>query len=238
MNQLPNSLPVNSNQTSKMKDTNETYLTSERKEKRGNFQTSLATPEIVKEEYQAVKLHFSSKSYNYNKYQGKVKNCSQFKDIIPYAMIARDKRQTDFPTFFLPGIFQNPRMRIEQFLTADYISVWRYWLAYQNAPSYLFEQELNAIQNYLKLKNISFDELFTVSDNELPKIYKFLVRQEVSPQTIVYLNQVLNFYQINSSIQEKILFPKLEHRLKKLETFIRFKSKENLKKIVQKVFCS
>lgn len=237
MNQLPHSLPVNSNQTSKMKDTNETYSISERKEKRGSFQTSLATAEKVKEEYQAIKLHFSSKNYNYNKYQGKVK-ASQFKDIIPYAMIAKDKHQTDFPIFFLPGIFRNPKMPIEQFLTADYISSWRYWLAYQNAPTYIFKQELYDVDKYLKSKHIPFDELFKVSNNELPIIYKLLVRQEVSPQTIFYLNQVLNFYQINSSIQEKILFPKLENRLKKLETFIRIKPKEDLKKIVQEIFCS
>ncbi len=237
MNQLPHSLPVNSNQTSKMKDTNETYSTSERKEKRGSFQTSSATPEIVKEEYQAVKLHFSQKSYNYNKYQGKVK-ASQFKDIMPYAMIAKNKKRTDFPTFFIPGIFQNPKMQIEFFLTADYISVWRYWLAYQNAPTYIFKQELCDIQKYLKSKNISFDEMFSVSSNELPIIYKLLVKSQVSPQTLLYLNQVLNFNQIDSRITEKILFPKIKHRLKKLETFIHPKSKESLKKIVQEVFCS
>ena len=64
------------------------------------------------------------------------------------------------------------------------------------------------------------------------------MKDQVSPQTLLYLNQVLNFDQIDSRITEKILFPKIKHRLKKLETFIRPKSREDLKKVVQEVFCS
>ena len=118
---------------------------------KGVFQTSFATPELVKEQFQAVKLHFSSKNYNYNKYNGKVKR-SNYKDIVPYTMIAKGKYKTDFPDFFIPGLFQNPKSNIENFLTEDYILTWKYWESYQRAPDYFFERELLEIQNYLEKK--------------------------------------------------------------------------------------
>ena len=202
------------------------------------FQTSLVTPEIVKEQFQAVKLHFSTKNYNYNKYEGKVKK-SNYKDIVPYSMIAKGKYKTDFPDFFIPGLFQNPKSNIENFLSEDYIRTWKYWESYQRATQYYFERELLEIQNYLEKTKLKFDSMFLIKENEMPVIYKFIVKNQVSPQTLLYLDQVIGFIdRIDFRITEKILFPKVQNRLKKLKTFLKPKEKENLKKIVQEVFCS
>jgi hypothetical protein len=206
--------------------------------KNAPFQTSLATPEIVKEQFQAVKLHFSSKNYNYNKYEGKVKK-SNYKDIIPYSMIAKGKYKTDFPDFFIPGLFQNPKSNIENFLSEDYMNTWKYWISYQRAPQYYFERELLEVRDYLEKNKLKFDSMFSVKVNEIPIIYKFIVKNQVSPQTLLYLNQVIEFIdRIDSHITETILFPKVQNRLKKLRTFLKPKEKETLKKIVQEVFCS
>lgn len=202
------------------------------------FQTSLATPEIVKEQFQAVKLHFSTKNYNYNKYEGKVKK-SNYKDIVPYSMIAKGKYKTDFPDFFIPGLFQNPKSNIENFLSEDYIRTWKYWESYQRATQYYFERELLEIQDYLEKTKLKFDSMFLIKENEMPVIYKFIVKNQVSPQTLLYLDQVIGFIdRIDFRITEKILFPKVQNRLKKLKTFLKPKEKENLKEIVQEVFCS
>ena len=81
--------------------------------------------------------------------------------------------------------------------------------------------------------------MFSVKGNEIPIIYKFIVKNQVSPQTLLYLNQVIEFIdRIDSRITETILFPKVQNRLKKLRTFLKPKEKETLKKIVQEVFCS
>ena len=236
MNLLPHSSPVNSNQISKMKDIEETYLTSERKERRGHFQTSSVTPLEVKENYQAIKLHFSSKNYNYKKYNGKVK-LAQFKDIVPYTLIAKDKRKDDFPDFFIPGIFQNPKANIENFLADDYISNWKYWVSYQRSPKYFFERELIELREYLEKRQIKTDEIFSISQNELPMIYKFIVKNQLSPQTFLYLDHVFNFSKrMDSKITEKIFYPIVTQRLRKLETFLKPRKQEELKKIVKGVF--
>jgi len=205
-------------------------------QKRGSFQTSSVTQEEVKESYQAIKLHFSSKNYNYKKYNGKVKK-QNFNDIIPYALIAKGKYKTDFPDFFIPGLFQNPKINIEYFLTDDYNALWKYWTSYQKAPKYFFERELEEIKNYLEKKNNGFNEIFKIEENTLPMIYKFIIKNEVSPQTVLYIDQVLNFINpLESKISEKIFYPILNQRLNKMKAFIKNQETSFLKKIMKNVF--
>lgn len=198
----------------------------------------MATPEEVKEKYQAVKLHFTTKSYDYFKYQGKVKK-DNFIDIVPYTIISKGKLKTDFPDFFIPGLFHNPKMKIEYFMNDDYSKIWKYWKGYQLSPLYFLKEELSEIKSYLNNKNIEFNHLFKVSENELPLIYRFLVKSEISPQTILYMDQVLSFRPIfERKVTESIMYPKLETRIKKITNFVKTQETNRLKKIIKDVFCA
>lgn len=206
--------------------------------RQGSFQTSLVTPEEVKEKYQAVKLHFSSKNYDYFKYQGKVKK-NNFADIIPYTIISKGKYKTDFPDFFIPGLFQNPKVNIEYFMNEDYLKIWKYWKSYQTSPIYFFKEELIEVESYLNNKQIDYNSLFKISENELPLLYKFLIKSQISPQTVIYLDQVLNFRKTFSrKVTENIMFPKLDKRIQKISSFIRNQDSDKLKKVVKEIFCA
>lgn len=192
----------------------------------------------MKENYHAVKLHFSTTSYNFTKYNGRVKK-GNFQDIVPYAIIAKGKYKKDFPDFFIPGLFKNPKMRIDYFITEDYNRFWAYWKSYQTSPKYFLDRELSELKPYMDKKGISFDKLFAVESNNLPIIYNLIVKDQVSPQTILYLDQVLNFSALfENKVTEKILYPKIKNRLKKIQTFVKPQQTNDLKKIIRNVFCS
>ena len=64
-----------------------------------------------------------------------------------------------------------------------------------------------------------------------------IIRSEVSPQTVNYLDEVFGFRQVlEKKVEEKILFPKLNQRLSKLSYFMEKQNREELKQIVKKVF--
>ena len=183
-------------------------------------------------------MHFSSKNYHYKKYNGKVKK-ENFNDIIPYALIAKGKYKTDFPDFFIPGLFHNPKISIEYFLTDDYNSLWKYWVSYQKSPKYFFERELEEIKTYLNKKNKCLNEIFKVDENALPMIYRFIIKNEVSPQTVLYMDQALDFVNpLENKISEKILYPIINQRLNKMKLFLRKQETDSLKKIMKNVFFS
>ena len=198
----------------------------------------MVTPEEVKEKYQAIKLHFSSKNYNYLKYNGKIKK-HNFNDIVPYSIIAKGKDKKDFPDFFIPGLFHNPKIKIEYFMSEDYVSSWKYWTSYQNSPKYFFEKELNEIKLYLERKKSNMNTMFLIEENTVPMIYKFIIKSQVSPQTILYLDQVLNFSKImEERVSENVLFPIINQRLKKMKTFLKEQETTSLKNIVKEIFCT
>jgi len=204
--------------------------------RQGKFQSSSITTDEVKESYQAIRLHFNNKNYHYGKYNGKVRK-QNFSDMPIYSAIAKDKKKKDFPEFFVPALFHNPKVTLTYFTTEDYSTVWRYWRAYQNSPKHFFELELSQIKNFLQKKNLKNENLFSVKEQELPLIYKMIIRSEVSPQTVNYLDEVFGFHQVlEKKIEEKILFPKISQRLSKLSYFMEKQDREELKQIVKKVF--
>ena len=113
-----------------------------------------------------------------------------------HTSIANGKKKKDFPNFFIPALFYNPKVTLTYFLTADYLTVWRGWQKYQSAPKHWFEQELLDIKTYLEKKNLKKEDLFSIREKEIPLLYKMIIRLEVSPQTVNYLNEVLNFKKI------------------------------------------
>jgi hypothetical protein len=78
-----------------------------------------------------------------------------------------------------------------------------------------------------------------VNDAELPLIYKLIIRHDVSPQTVLYMDQVLNFSKkFKSTVTEKVIYPKLSNRLEKLSHFLKPIESGDLKKITRDVFYS
>ena len=147
-----------------------------------------------------------------------------------------ENKKRIFQIFFIPALFFNPKVNLTYFTTEDYFSVWRYWNGYQKSPKYFFEKELIEIQNLLKKKNLSKDELFRIEDQQIPLIYKMLIRNEIFPQTVCYLDNVLCFSKkMEEKITESIYFPKLNQRLKKISYFIKPQNREDLKNITKEI---
>ena len=205
-------------------------------QRQGKFQSSSITTEEVKESYLAIKLHFNSKNYHYGKYNGKIRK-QNFSDMPIYFAIAKGKNKKDFPDFFVPALFHNPKVTLTYFTTEDYSTVWRYWKAYQNSPKHFFELELLQVKDYLRKKNLANEDLFSSKKQEIPLLYKMLIRSEISPQTVNYLDEVFKFQTaLNQHVEEKILFPKINQRLSKLSYFMKKQDQVELKNIVKSIF--
>ena len=124
-------------------------------------------------------------------------------------------------------------------MNEDYLKIWKYWKSYQTSPIYFFKEELIEVESYLNNKQIDYNSLFKISENELPLLYKFLIKSQISPQTILYLDQVLNFRKTFSrKVTENIMFPKLDKRIQKISSFIRNQDSDKLKKVVKEIFCA
>ena len=141
--------------------------------------------------YLALKLHFTTESYDITKHKfaakGKKETFMKRKDLIVLRKLARDfDRQTIIDILvanFVTGDRWGGMFDTEAMKTYDR------WKARQQSIGYTFEQDLNTIQTRMDIENI---EDATV-DNQHPLILKMLLGRQITLETVVILNKKLNF---------------------------------------------
>ena len=114
-------------------------------------------------EYVALKNHFSKPTYDYFKYNGKVKlNPSSFdtrKDKLFFQKLAK---HPDVQNFLIANLSENERAWIKDLAySEDAEKVYKTWLKRQQSLSYVFKQELGKLDS-------DFNRNFLCKSNEHP----------------------------------------------------------------------
>ena len=133
-------------------------------------------------EYVALKNHFTKPSYNYHKYNGKMKlNVSSFdarKDKLYFMKVAK---HPDPRNYILSNLVQNPKIWIKEIaFSVSAEEVYKDWSKRQQSLVYLFKEELSKL-------NDDFDSNFKAEDHTHPYVLKLFIRKEISLETLVIL---------------------------------------------------
>jgi hypothetical protein len=194
------------------------------------------TPFDVYKTYVSLKSHFTKEKYDYHKYCGKTRvQLNTFykrKDRYWFERLSRQKNDQQVVDFFVSNFV----------LCDDPQSLWigeiiregedRYlnWCKRQQSLSYTFKSEIESIFN-----KDNFDKMFKLETNKHPQIIKEYLQNNISLETLVILNKILNF---SSSFDKKLLDPVWEIislKIKKYSQFLNidiFKFKKILKECV------
>ena len=175
--------------------------------------------------YHTLKLHFTSKSYDYIKYHGK---CNISKDdflnrrdkYIFYAISRRYNLQ-EAKYFFISNLFEKPKVWIGELNTSEADEVYKKWQKRNQALTYNFEQDIIALLDKVK-KPI---EMYLVHDGQEPLILKELYYGNIAPETLIIINRLVDggiFDMWIEKIHDDIVFPGVLFKLKKYEPFIDF----------------
>ena len=117
--------------------------------------------------YNSLKLHFTSKSYDYFKYNGKsnLKYDSFVKrnDKIFFQKLAKHE---DVINFLIANFSINNKLWIKNLAYSEESeNIYKQWLKRQNSLSYIFKQDLSKLDD-------NFDNNFIINDNTHPKLLK------------------------------------------------------------------
>jgi hypothetical protein len=132
--------------------------------------------------YVSLKNHFSNKSYDYFKYNGKnrlkVSSFEKRKDKVFFLKLAK---HTDLLNFLVSNFSQNEKLWIRDLAYSEESEkVYKDWVKRKQSLSYLFKQELNKLDE-------NFDKNFIIEDNEHPKLLKLFLGKEISLETFCLL---------------------------------------------------
>ena len=141
--------------------------------------------------YLALKLHFTTESYDITKHKfaakGKKETFLKRKDLMVLRKLARDYDRQTIIDILVSNFVTGDRWG--GMFDTEAMKTYERWKARQQSIGYTFEQDLNTIQTRMDIENI---EDATV-DNQHPLILKMLLGRQITLETVVILNKKLNF---------------------------------------------
>jgi hypothetical protein len=164
--------------------------------------------------YIALKNHFNSKTYDYFKYNGRTRASSKaFEKRSDRYFFHRLSKHSDCINYlasnFLEGDCWVGDLVNEQSAEKNY----RAWKKRIESLSYIFSNDLDKLDS-------DFNSNFLVNDGQHPKLLKLYLRKDISPETILILNDLLNFFKVwNRKIEDTVIWPSVFLKLKKYRPF-------------------
>ena len=190
--------------------------------------------------YLAVKLHFTTDTYDYYKYGGKVntklETFTKRKDRYFFHKLSTRYAETDILDFFVANFLSDSKRWIGNLLANDGKDVYLDYKKRKEAFAYHFKQDCGNIASDFSRRNISFDDGFIPIRGQHPRLLRLLIQRKISYQTTIVLNHYLGFTKNwDKEITEKIVWPEISLKVTRLKPFINFNATE-CKLIMKEVF--
>lgn len=174
--------------------------------------------------YIAVKNHFTT-DYDYNKYGGKVtaklESFTKRSDRYFFHKLSKKYNQRDILDYFVSNFAVDSNKWIGNILDNEGTQNYTKYRKYKESFDYHFRNDCSNIRNDFSNRGISFDDGFLVHNGQHPRLLRLLIQRKIHIQTAVIFNSILSFSKIwDKEIMEKIVWPKISHRINKLKPFV------------------
>ena len=171
--------------------------------------------------YQAVKLHFSSESYNFFQYDGKTRvSIDAFqkrRDKFLFHRLARKYRDNEMVPFLVANFVHSDDKFTKTLLEEESEEVFRNWKKITDSMSKVYQEDLIRICP----DATQFNDLFKVTDGQFPKLLNLYMQKEVTVETMVILNNLFNYIAIwDKKISDDIIYPKISRKIRKYGAFL------------------
>ena len=190
--------------------------------------------------YLAVKLHFTTDTYDYYKYGGKVNTkldtFTKRKDRYFFHKLSTRYAETDILDFFVANFLADSKRWIGNLLANDGRDVYLDYKKRKEAFAYHFKQDCGTIASDFGRRNISFNDGFIPPDGQHPRVLRLLIQRKISYQTAVVLDHFLGFTKNwDKEITEKVVWPEISLKVTRVKPFVNFNATE-CKLIMKDIF--
>ena len=190
--------------------------------------------------YLAVKLHFTTDTYDYYKYGGKVNTkldtFTKRKDRYFFHKLSTRYAEADILDFFVSNFLSDSKGWIGNLLQNDGRDVYLDFKKRKEAFAYHFKQDCGNIASDFSRRGILFDDGFIPISGQHPRVLRLLIQRKISYQTAVVLDYFLNFSKNwDKEITEKVVWPEISLKVTRVKPFVNFNATE-CKLIMREVF--
>lgn len=167
--------------------------------------------------YTAIKNHFTSPSYDYFKYNGKVKATEHSFEVRPDKYMFYKLSKRDNPLDYLvANLSDNPKVWVGELFDKEHEQKCVEYMKRKQSLAYIFKEDLNHL-----LEN--FDSNFTVPEGHYPHLLNLLLRKKITKETFIIINDCIRFAgKWNKEIADPVLWPQISMNCKKYSPFMSY----------------
>jgi hypothetical protein len=193
--------------------------------------------------YLAVWQHFSlSRDYNYFKYKGKLGNITgkayeSRKDKYFFEALG-ERNKGDLLQYYVANFAHHGSevVWIGDLHSKESEDVYVDWQKRVQSLSYIFEEDLKEIREFLTAKGLEFDRLFDIEEDEHPIIFRFVQQRMIEVESYIIMDKILGFSKrIAKDIKDSYIFPSEQYRYDRYAEFLNLDNNKYVK-IMKGVF--
>jgi hypothetical protein len=177
----------------------------------------------------SLKLHFSQPSYDFFKYKGELKyrpNITKRRDKYQIMKIAK---HPDPQGLLLANLSLNPHQWPGDILSDKGMTTYKDWKKRRESLSYCFQEQIKQLK-------LPFNDNFNVPKYEHPYVLRLFLGEYLNIETLVILNNLLNFYPSwDRALANDIVWKEMGLLIPKYSPFLQY-DKAKMKKIVMEQF--
>lgn len=170
----------------------------------------------------AIQRHFTSESYDYFRYSGKVKtNYEKFLKRHDRFHFHKLSKREDMQGLIVSNIVKNPKIWVTDVLDADGDRTYRDWKKRIESLTYSFKEDIGRLEG-------KFDDLVVVENGKYPTMLKYYQHGSISKESLLIINEVTGvFKHWNKKIEDQLIWPELYFNMKKYRTFLTLEGKRD-----------
>jgi hypothetical protein len=187
--------------------------------------------------FNAIKLHFTSSSYDFFRYNGKSnvtkQNFANRKDKYSFYKLSRKYRNEDLVNFYVANFLVKDITWIGDITGAEGEENYKMWQKRNQSLNYRFKEDIM----YLVDKVSVSSDMIKVKDGQYPLLLNETMQGAVSIETLSILNHMMGFFEMwNKKISDTIIWPTWKMKCERYTPFIHYdesKYKETFKEAIK-----
>jgi hypothetical protein len=181
--------------------------------------------------FNAIKLHFTTDSYDYIKYHGKTNvtknNFSTRKDKYSFYKLSRRFSLDELKNFYVANFLAQDVNWVGDIMGPEGEENYKKWQKVTQSLSYVFKNDIEYLTE--------IDGVFKANGGEYPKFLVEVMRGKVSLETLVIMDDLSNFIpKWNKTITDDIVWPSIRRKCIKYKPFIQY-DKKNFENIIKSI---
>ena len=190
--------------------------------------------------YLAVKLHFTSASYDYHKYEGKINakldTFTSRNDRYFFHKLSKQYKEDEILDFFVANFAKDDKKWVKSLLENDGKGNYLEYRKYKESVSYHFRSDCSLLYDYIGGDMARFNDVLLVHNGQHPTMLRLLLQRKINIQSAIILDSVLSYSKNwSKDIKEKVVWPKIAFKMAKLKGFVKYNETE-CKLIMKEIF--